>query len=494
MIVKLRSSVGAKIVAVTITAATIVLVIGGLALLWWLRSTGETALEAKAQVAAERLTQAMVGPLWNTDAAGAQAAIDAELADAEVAAILVSEGEKEQKPFVGRARGEGGAVDVKELPALDGIRQERSVAKEGKQLGQVVVLIDRSLLARQQSRLTLAILVAIPVAELVLVLAIVLSLRRLVVRPLVGTVDVLEAMARGDSSRRLEAGSGDEVGRLATAVNKTLDRMGRVLEVAALKANEVSAQSGDLTGIGRDLRGTADAGRARAEALAGSATTLTGNLQAVTAAITEMDASIKEISRTAGEAAAAGSEASQAVAQAEQVMAGLSAASERIGTVIGTIQRIAAQTNLLALNATIEAARAGEAGRGFAVVAGEVKGLSRQTSEAASGIVSQVEDVRSAVASIAEQLKAVLASTGRVTQMQHSVAAAVEEQSATTAEMSRNIAQVDDGMRAMAASAAEVATATGATLAAAGRTEAAAAMMEKEAAELLAATKGTTRV
>jgi len=482
---------GARIITVSIVASTLVLAAAGLALLLWLRWTGEMDLQAKAVATADRLAAGVALPLWNTDTDAARLAIEAELGDTDVAGVVVREGEVEARPFVGRLRGPDGLSNATGLTDRDGIAQTRQVSHAGKVIGDVAVLIDRSRLLAQQGQLTAAIIAAIVVVELVLVLSIVLTLRRLVVRPLTDTVEVLEAMARGASEQRLTAEGDDEIGRLAGAVNRTLDRMSRVLTVTTQKAGEVAKDADVLAGIGAELRSAADAGRGRAGELVTVVRGLSDNLQATTVAVTEMDAAIKEISRTAADAAAAGGVAAQAVAKVEQAMHRLSQASESIGSVIVTIQRIAAQTDLLALNATIEAARAGDAGRGFAVVASEVKSLSRQTAEAAGGIVGQIEDVRTAVVAIGDQLKSVLEASGRVTEMQHSVASAVEEQSATTAEMGRHITQVDQGMRAMSSSVEGVADATTRTLAAADRTEASAGELQRRSGDLLAATRGT---
>jgi methyl-accepting chemotaxis protein len=133
--------------------------------------------------------------------------------------------------------------------------------------------------------------------------------------------------------------------------------------------------------------------------------------------------------------------------------------SIEIGNVIKVITSIAEQTNLLALNATIEAARAGEAGKGFAVVANEVKDLARETAKATEDIGRRVEaiqaDTREAVDAIAE-ISSVIA---RINDYQTTIASAVEEQTATTNEMSRNVAEAAMGSTEIAQNIVGVATA-----------------------------------
>ena len=121
--------------------------------------------------------------------------------------------------------------------------------------------------------------------------------------------------------------------------------------------------------------------------------------------------------------------------------------SAEIGQVIKVITSIAQQTNLLALNATIEAARAGEAGKGFAVVANEVKELAKQTAKA-------TEDISQKITAIQDDTKRAVDSIGSITAVIHqindissTIATAVEEQSATTNEMSRNVQEAAKGSR-----------------------------------------------
>jgi len=122
----------------------------------------------------------------------------------------------------------------------------------------------------------------------------------------------------------------------------------------------------------------------------------------------------------------------------------LKAASEQIGSVMGTIQAIADQTKLLALNATIEAARAGEAGRGFAVVAAEVKELSEQTTAGTDQIRGQIEAMQHETS---EALKVIQSITSVITELDEhamAVAGAMTEHQAAAAEIARAISGVSE--------------------------------------------------
>ena len=137
---------------------------------------------------------------------------------------------------------------------------------------------------------------------------------------------------------------------------------------------------------------------------------------------------------------------------ADHLMERLAESSARIGEVVESIRGIAGQTTMLALNATIEAARAGEAGRGFAVVASEVKDLAAETGAATADIVSRVEAIHSDTQAALVALGEVAQVITEISSSQSVIAAAVEEQAATTAEIDRSLTQAVTAVNQLATS------------------------------------------
>jgi methyl-accepting chemotaxis protein len=241
---------------------------------------------------------------------------------------------------------------------------------------------------------------------------------RAITRPLSSTVDLLGDVAEGDFSQRLAVDSTDEVGRTGTTLNRTLDRVSDALQAVQQTAGQVVRSTGSAT--------TGSQG-------------IAAEMQSIAAAVEELQASIGEISRSSSDAVDVVAEAVHLTGDTSAAMRELSGSSEQIGAVVHLIREIAEQTNLLALNATIESARAGEAGKGFAVVANEVKDLASQTASATEQIMATVEAIQAGAATVDASLQRIAEVIDRIEGNQGTVAAAIEEQSATTLEISRSV-------------------------------------------------------
>ena len=138
----------------------------------------------------------------------------------------------------------------------------------------------------------------------------------------------------------------------------------------------------------------------------------------------------------------------------------LSQAAQSIETFVSVITDIAEQTNLLALNATIEAARAGEAGRGFAVVASEVKTLAEQTNRSTEQIADQVKAIQNRTQGAADAIQSIMASISELSEMSTAIAAAMEEQRASTDSFNQIIVNSRDTASTMAGTLSEAADIT----------------------------------
>lgn len=258
-------------------------------------------------------------------------------------------------------------------------------------------------------------------------------------------LEAVTAAGKGDLAVEVAVSGADTVGRMGEGFQKFLaDQRASISEISTMVETLFQA-SNQLTEVNRNMTLTAEETSSQANMVSAASEQVTVNTQTVATGAEEMGASIKEIAQSASEAAQVASGAVKVVESANQTVAKLGESSAEIGQVIKVITSIAEQTNLLALNATIEAARAGEAGKGFAVVANEVKELANQTGKATQDISEKIEaiqnDTHGAVAAIGEITLVI----NRINDISNVIASAVEEQSATTAEIGRNVNETAKG-------------------------------------------------
>ncbi|WP_345097884.1 methyl-accepting chemotaxis protein [Planomonospora venezuelensis] len=286
---------------------------------------------------------------------------------------------------------------------------------------------------------------------------------RSVVRPLGTVVAALGRLARGDLTVRLAMNRRDELGRLGDALDSTAESLRTTVAAVVAHSDTLAASSTHLSQVSERIAASAEEASAQSGVVAAAAGEVSLNVEVVAAGGEEMGSAIGEISRSTSDAAAVAAEAVTVAESTNAMMAQLGASSTEIGNVIKVITGIAEQTNLLALNATIEAARAGEAGKGFAVVAGEVKDLAQETAKATEDIARRVQAIQADTAAAMEAIGRIGDITARINDHQAAIAAAVEEQTATTGEMNRNVADAAAASGEIAANIAGVARAAAVT-------------------------------
>ncbi|KZC00897.1 Biofilm dispersion protein BdlA [Methylobacterium radiotolerans] len=202
------------------------------------------------------------------------------------------------------------------------------------------------------------------------------------------------------------------------------------------------AMAEDVAGVVEALGTAIGEMKESAEGLNRSADAASERANSVAAGSEEMTSSIHEISGQVGRVSERTQQIANQATATDVTVRDLAANAGEVDAVVGMIKSIADQTNLLALNATIEAARAGAAGRGFAVVATEVKELAGQTARATGEITHKVHAIQKATGEAVTAIRLITDEVAELSKLTLAMASAVEEQAASTQEMSSNITGV----------------------------------------------------
>ncbi|MFD2839089.1 methyl-accepting chemotaxis protein [Populibacterium corticicola] len=317
--------------------------------------------------------------------------------------------------------------------------------------------VDSTAQAAQSARLQNMVVIAVAVLGSLLALGLGLMIANHMVRDIQSVRDALRALSSGDFTSQTEVASRDEIGEMAQALEEVQENLREILSSVVETSEQAVSENIVLSAISQQLAMTIEQTSKQAAIVASAAEQISTNVQNAASGSEQMSASIREIAQNAQEATAVARTAASTAEATNVTVSRLGESSREIGDVIKSITSIAEQTNLLALNATIEAARAGEAGKGFAVVAGEVKELAAESARAAEDVARRVEaiqnDTNSAVSAIA-QIAEIVES---INNYQMTIASAVEEQTATTNEMSRSVAEAATGSTEIAGNINEVA-------------------------------------
>ena len=312
-------------------------------------------------------------------------------------------------------------------------------------------------------------------SAMALSLVISLVMKAFILEPVNKTVEVIQAVAQGDLTKRIDVDATDEIGEMARDFNTFVESLHEAIGHVAESSTRVSQAAGTLdsatekmaTGV-EEAAMQVNSVAAASEEMSKTSSEIAQNCVVAVRSSDAASTAVTEGETIIGETIAVMNRIADRVRESSEVIKSLGVRSDQIGEIVGLIDDVADQTNLLALNAAIEAARAGEHGRGFAVVADEVRKLAERTSHATKEISETIRamqtETKKAVSSMEEgvsevsigtteaaksgdALKDILVHIHKVAGEINQVAVASEEETATTNEIAVSIQKISEVMQ-----------------------------------------------
>ncbi len=414
------SGIEAKVSGILVCLISLVFVVLIIANYFNVKHRLSDELKDMSDIVCNRLSENLVLPLWNMDKPQARKVMLSEMAEKQIYALVLKDAEG-KKIFLGLKRDDRWRIaDTKtHISGRFIFRKKDIFTKDKEKIGEITVYVTRRFMEKEIKKSISQMVMVVFGVNLLLVVIIFLSMKKLLIRPIKWIIHGLENVA-------------EEVAN-ASAHISSASRF--LAEGSSEQASSVEETSSSLEEMSSMTKQNAEHAH-------------------------EADGLMKKTNQIVGQA-------SDSMSRLTVSMEEISRASEETSKIIRTIDEISFQTNLLALNAAVEAARAGEAGAGFAVVADEVRNLAMRAADAAKstaglieGIVIKVKDGSDLVDASNTAFGNVAQSAMEVGTLIGEIAAGSNEQAEGIDEINRAVLEVDKVVQRNAASAEESASAS----------------------------------